>query len=185
LTVGVSLNTNYPDKLKVLYSRQEIEAAVTRLAAEITRDYRGRNPLVIGVLKGCFIFMSDLVRRLEFPLETDFVQLSSYGRGTNSSGKIKIAQDLKTPVNGRDVLVVEDIVDTGRSLAFLTDYLRRQKGGPASVKFCCLLDKPSRRQVPVTVEYRGFTVPDKFVVGYGMDYAEGYRNLPDICIMSE
>ncbi len=178
------MNTNYPDKLKVLYSRQEIEAAVTRLAAEITRDYRERNPLVIGVLKGCFIFMSDLVRRLDFPLETDFVQLSSYGRGTNSTGKIKIAQDIRTPVKSRDVLMVEDIVDTGRSLAFLTDYLQ-QKGSPASIKFCCLLDKPSRRQVPVTVDYRGFTVPDKFVVGYGMDYAEQYRNLPDICIISE
>ena len=174
------MNTNYPDKLKVLYARQEIEAAVTRLAAEITRDYRERNPLVVGVLKGCFVFMSDLVRRLEFPLETDFIQLSSYGRSTNSSGKIKIAQDLKTPVNGRDVLVVEDIVDSGRSLAFLIDYLQ-QKSSPASIKLCCLLDKPSRRQVPVAVDYRGFTVPDKFVVGYGMDYAEQYRNLPDIC----
>ena len=178
------MDTNYPDKLSVLYSRQEIEAAVTWLAAEITRDYRERNPLVIGVLKGCFVFMSDLVRRLDFPLETDFVQLSSYGRGTDSSGKIKIAQDLKTPVNGREVLVVEDIVDTGNSLAFLTDYLQ-QKGSPALIKFCCLLDKPSRRQVPVTVHYRGFVVPDKFVVGYGMDYAERYRNLPDICILSE
>ena len=178
------MNTNYPDKLKVLYSRQEIEAAVTRLAAEVTRDYRERNPLVIGVLKGCFIFMSDLVRRLNFPLETDFVQLSSYGRGTNSTGKIKIVQDIRTPVKNRNILMVEDIVDTGRSLAFLTDYLQ-QKGSPASIKFCCLLDKPSRLQVPVTVDYRGFTVTDKFVVGYGMDFAEQYRNLPDICIMSE
>jgi len=184
LNFGASLNTNYPDKLKVLYSRQEIEAAVTRLAAEITRDYRERNPLVVGVLKGCFVFMSDLVRRLEFPLETDFVQLSSYGRGTDSSGKIKIALDLKTPVSDRDVLVVEDIVDTGNSLAFLTEYLQ-QKSKPASIKFCCLLDKPSRRQVPVPVDYRGFVVPDKFVVGYGMDYAEQYRNLQDICMLSE
>jgi len=172
------LNTNYPDKLKVLYSRQEIEAAVTRMTAEITRDYRERNPVVIGVLKGCFIFMSDLVRRLDFPLETDFVQLSSYGRGTNSSGKIKMAQDIRATVKGRDVLVVDDIVDTGNSLTFLEDYLKNKN--PASLKFCCLLDKPSRRQVPVKVEYRGFTVPDKFVVGYGMDYAEQYRNLPDI-----
>jgi hypoxanthine phosphoribosyltransferase len=127
--------------------------------------------------------MSDLVRRLEFPLETDFVQLSSYSRGTESSGKIKISHDLKSPVTGRDVLVVEDIVDTGNSLAFLTDYL--QKKNPESLRFCCLLDKPSRRQMPVTVHYRGFTVPDKFVVGYGMDYAEQYRNLPDICMLSE
>ena len=177
------MNTNYPGKLKVLYSQQEIEAAVARLAAEITREYQARNPLILGVLKGCFIFMSDLVRRLDFPLETDFVQLSSYGRGTNSSGKIKMAQDIRTTVKGRDVLVVEDIVDTGNSLTFLADYL--QKKNPESLRFCCLLDKPSRRLVPVKVEYRGFTVPDKFVVGYGMDYAEQYRNLPDICILSE
>jgi hypoxanthine phosphoribosyltransferase len=177
------VNTNYPDKLKVLYSRQEIEAAVTRLAAEITREYQGDNPLLLGVLKGSFVFMSDLVRRLDFPLETDFVQLSSYGQSTESSGKIKIAHDLKTTVLGKNVLVVEDIVDTGHSLAFLADYLQRKK--PVSLRFCCLLDKPSRRQVPVTLDYRGFTVPDKFVVGYGMDYAERYRNLPDICMLSE
>ena len=177
------MKTNYPDKLKVLYSRQEIEAAVTRLAAEITREYRERNPLVIGVLKGSFVFMSDLVRRLEFPLGTDFIQLSSYGCGTESSGKINISHDLKSPVAGRDVLVVDDIVDTGNSLTFLEDYLKKKK--PASVQFCCLLDKPSRRKSPVTVHYRGFTVPDKFVVGYGMDYAEQYRNLPDICVLGE
>jgi hypoxanthine phosphoribosyltransferase len=175
------LSTYYPDKLTVLYSRQEIDAAVTRLAVEITREYQPRNPLILGVLKGSFVFMSDLVRRLEFPLETDFIRLSSYGRGTKSSGKIKIGQDIRTPVKGRDVLVVEDIVDTGNSLAFLADYL--QKKNPESLRFCCLLDKPSRRQVPVTVHYRGFAVPDKFVVGYGMDYAERYRNLPDICCL--
>ena len=177
------MNTNYPDKLKVLYPRQEIEAVVTRLAAEITLEYQTRNPLILGVLKGSFVFMSDLVRRLDFPLETDFIQLSSYGRGTESSGKINISHDLKSPVEGRDVLVVEDIVDTGKSLAFLADYL--QSKNPESLRFCCLLDKPSRRQSPVTVDYRGFTVPDKFVVGYGMDYAEQYRNLPDICVLSE
>jgi hypoxanthine phosphoribosyltransferase len=177
------LNTNYLDNLKILYSRQEIEVAVARLAAEITREYQARNPLILGVLKGSFVFMSDLVRRLEFPLETDFVQLSSYSRGTSSAGKIKMVQDIKATVKGRDVLVVEDIVDTGKSLAFLADYL--QKKNPESLRFCCLLDKPSRRQVPVTVHYRGFTVPDKFVVGYGMDYAEQYRNLPDIYILSD
>ena len=177
------MNTNYPDKLKVLYPRQEIEAVVTRLAAEITREYQARNPLILGVLKGSFVFMSDLVRRLDFPLETDFIQLSSYGRGTESSGKINISHDLKSPVAGRNVLVVDDIVDTGNSLTFLEDYLKKKK--PASVQFCCLLDKPSRRKSPVTVHYRGFTVPDKFVVGYGMDYAEQYRNLPDICVLSE
>jgi hypoxanthine phosphoribosyltransferase len=176
------VNTKYPDKLQVLYPRQEIEVAVTRLAAEITREYQGHNPLLLGVLNGSFVFMSDLVRRLDFPLETGFVQLSSYGRGKESSGKIKISQELKTPVLGKNVLVAEDIIDTGNSLAFLSDYL--QKKNPDSLRFCCLLDKPSRRQVPVKVDYRGFTVPDKFLVGYGMDYAEQYRNLPDICILS-
>ena len=177
------MNTNYPDNLKILYSRQEIEVAVARLAAEITREYQARNPLILGVLKGSFVFMSDLVRRLDFSLETDFVQLSSYSRGTSSAGKIKMVQDIKATVKGRDVLVVEDIVDTGNSLAFLADYL--QKKNPESLRFCCLLDKPSRRQMPVTVHYRGFTVSDKFVVGYGMDYAEQYRNLPDICVLGE
>lgn len=177
------MNTKYPDKLQVLYPRQEIEVAVARLGEEITREYQGHNPLLLGVLKGSFVFMSDLVRRLDFPLETGFVQLSSYGRGKESSGKIKISHDLKTPVLGKNVVVVEDIVDTGNSLAFLADYLRQKK--PASLQICCLLDKPSRRQVPVKVDYRGFTVPDKFLVGYGMDYAEQYRNLPDICILSE
>jgi hypoxanthine phosphoribosyltransferase len=172
----------YPDNLIVLYSRQEIEAAVERLAQEITQEYRDKNPLLLGVLKGSFVFMSDLARRLEFPLETGFMQISSYGGSTESSGNIKVAQALKTVLRGREVLVVEDIVDTGRSLAFLREYLKKKK--PASVKLCCLLDKPSRRIVPVQVDYLGFTMPDKFVVGYGMDYAEQYRNLPEICVLN-
>jgi hypoxanthine phosphoribosyltransferase len=166
-------------QLKVVYSRQEIAAAVQRLASEITAEYAAKNPLVIGVLQGSVIFLADLTRQLDFPLETGFIQLSSYGSNTVSSGKIKITQALKTAVRGRDVLIVEDIVDTGRSMAFLLEYLAKKE--PASMKICCLLDKPSRRQIEVPVDYRGFIVPDKFIVGYGMDYAEHCRNLPDIC----
>jgi hypoxanthine phosphoribosyltransferase len=175
------LKTNSRQKLTVLLNKEEIQEVVSRLADEIARDYEGRHPLLIGVLKGSFIFMSDLARRLDFPLEIEFVRLSSYGSGTESSGKIKLAHTLKTPIKGRDVLIVEDIVDTGQSLNFLMNYLQKKK--PLSLKLCCLLDKPSRRNVPVPVHYRGFTIPDKFLVGYGLDYAEQYRNLPDICCL--
>ena len=174
---------NNPYNLQVLYTRDEIETAVKRLAEEITREYRGRKPLLVSVLKGSVIFLSDLARRLDFPLELEFVQLSSYGSGTASSGKVRMAQVLKTPLKDRDVLIIEDIVDSGQSMAFLIERLKRKK--PASIRLCCLLDKPSRRKVPVAVDYRGFTVPDKFIVGYGMDYAEQYRNLPDICVLEQ
>jgi len=138
---------------------------------------------LICVLKGSFMFTADLIRRLNFPLEIEFVQLSSYGRGRESSGKIKVVQGLRSKVRGRDVLVVEDIVDTGLTTGFLLDYLRNKK--PASLRFCALTDKPSRRQVPVTIDYLGFTVPNKFVVGYGLDLDEKFRNLPDICLLEE
>jgi hypoxanthine phosphoribosyltransferase len=176
-----SLKQNNPASLQVLYTRREIEMTVNRLAEEITREYQGRKPLLVSVLKGSVIFLSDLARRLDFPLELEFVQLSSYGSGTESSGKIRMAQVLHTPLKDRDVLIVEDIVDSGQSMAYLLERLHKKK--PASIKLCCLLDKPSRRKVPVTVDYRGFTVPDKFIVGYGMDYAEQYRNLPDIYVI--
>jgi hypoxanthine phosphoribosyltransferase len=175
------LKTESSQNLQVLYTRSEIETAVTRLAEEITRDYQGGKPILVSVLKGSVIFLADLARRLEFPLELEFVQLSSYGSGTESSGKIRMAQVLKTPLKDRDVLIVEDIVDSGQSMAFLLEQLRKKK--PASIKLCCLLDKPSRRKVAVTVDYRGFIAPNKFIVGYGMDYAEQYRNLPEICVI--
>ena len=168
-------------KLHSLFSRAEIEATVSRLASEITRDYHDKHPLLIGILKGSFIFMADLVRLLDFPLEAEFVGLSSYGRGTQTSGKVKVVQGLHSLIRGRHVLVIEDIVDTGMTIAFLLAYLRRKK--PASVKLCSLTDKPSRRQVPVTIDYLGLTVPDKFLVGYGLDYDEKFRNLPDICFL--
>ena len=168
-------------KLHILITRQEIEEAVNKLAAEVSNDYRTKHPLLIGVLKGSFMFMADLIRRLDFPLEVDFIRLSSYGGGTESSGRIKVVPGLLPEVRGRDVLVVEDIVDTGLTTAFLLDYLRKKR--PASLKLCVLTDKPSRRRVPVTIDYLGFTLPDKFVVGYGLDWDEKFRNLPDIYVL--
>jgi len=174
---------NSEPKPKVLFSRKEIAATVKRLAKEINRDYRGKNPVLIGILKGSFMFMADLVRLLDFPLEIDFIRLSSYGSGKETSGRIKVVQSLSTPVKGRDVLVIEDIVDTGLTVAFLLDYLRKKR--PSSLKLCALADKPSRRRVPLTIDYLGFTVPNEFLVGYGLDCDEKYRNLPDICILEE
>ena len=168
-------------KLHSLFSRAEIATAVSRLASEITRDYHDKHPLLIGILKGSFIFLADLVRLLDFPLEVEFVRLSSYGSGRQTSGKVKVVQGLRSSITDRDVLVVEDIVDTGITIAFLLDYLKKKK--PASLRLCSLTDKPSRRQVPVTIDYLGFTVPDKFVVGYGLDFDEKFRNLPDICFL--
>jgi hypoxanthine phosphoribosyltransferase len=169
--------------MKVCYSRAEIGAAVDRLAAEIAPPYHEKNPVLIGVLKGAFVFLADLARRLDFPLDIDFVRLSSYGKGSESSGKVRIIQDLTVPVAGRHVLVVEDIVDTGLTTAFLMDYLREK--GPASLKLCALTEKPARRQAPVSIDFLGFTVPDRFLVGYGLDLDEKYRNLPDICCLEE
>ncbi len=168
---------------QILFSRQEIAATVKKLAAEIRKDYQGKYPLLIGILKGSFMFMADLIRLLDFPLEVEFIRLSSYGRGRESAGKIKVVQGLRTPIKGRDVLVIEDIVDTGLTITFLLDYL--QKKQPASLKLCALTDKPSRRKVPVTIDYLGFTVPDKFIVGYGLDWDEKFRYLPDICVLED
>jgi hypoxanthine phosphoribosyltransferase len=168
-------------KLGILFTRSEIEATVNRLAAEIRRDYLGKHPILIAILKGSFMFLADLIRRLDFPLEVEFARLSSYGRGTKSSGKIRVVQGVQSKIKGRHILVIEDIIDTGLTSAFLLDYLSRKK--PASLKLCVLTDKPSRRQVPVNIDYRGLTVPDKFIVGYGLDWDERFRYLPDIYVM--
>ena len=156
---------------------------VNRLAAEIRRDYQDKSPLLVGVLKGSFVFMADLVRQLDFPLEVDFIRLSSYGRGKESLGKVKVVPGLRSSVRGRHVLVVEDIVDSGLTTSFLLDYLKGKK--PASVKLCALTEKPARRQVPVVIDYLGLTVPDEFLVGYGLDWDEKFRNLPDICVLED
>jgi hypoxanthine phosphoribosyltransferase len=168
--------------LHVLFPRAEIASAVQRLASEIDRDYRGKNPLLLGILKGSFIFLADLVRRLDFPLELEFVRVASYAC-RETSGRPKLVQGLRSRVRGRHVLVVEDIVDTGITVAFLLDYLRGKR--PASLKLCALLDKPSRRRADVSIDYLGLTVPDAFLVGYGLDCDEQHRHLPDICILGE
>ena len=170
-------------KLNILLTEQEIAATVNRLAIKIREDYYGKYPLLIGVLKGSFIFMADLVRLLDFPLELDFIRLSSYGRGRQSSGRVKMVRGLHSEMKGREVLVIEDIVDTGLTTSFLLEYLCKKK--PASLKLCALTDKPSRRQVPINIDYLGFTVPDKFLVGYGLDWNEQFRNLPDICVLED
>jgi len=173
----------FQPQLKILISRDDIAKAVDRLACEIQRDYQGKQPLLIGVLKGSFVFMADLIRQLDLPPELDFVRLSSYGSARESSGKVRVVQGVKTSIKGRDVLVVEDIVDTGITISFLLDYLKKKK--PASLKLCTLTDKPSRHRVPVSINYLGFTVPNKFIVGYGLDYDERFRNLPDIYVIED
>lgn len=168
---------------RVLIDRRQIAATVVQMAVEIGQDYRDKQPILIGVLKGSFVFMADLIRHLDFPLEVDFVTLSSYGCGKESSGRIEVLQGLRCDINGRNVLIVEDIIDSGLTTSFLLDYLGRYK--PASMKVCALTSKPSRRQIPVAIDYLGFTVPDKFLVGYGLDYNEQFRHLPDICFIEE
>jgi hypoxanthine phosphoribosyltransferase len=168
-------------KLRVLIDREEISETVARLAFQINRDYRGKEPLLIGLLKGAFVFMADLIRQLDLPIEIDFVRVSSYGSAKQTSGKVKMVQGLKTPIGGRDVLVIEDIVDTGLSMSFLLAYLGKRK--PASLKLCALTHKPSRCRIPVSIDYLGLTVPDEFIVGYGLDFNERFRHLPDICVL--
>ena len=172
-----------PLKPVVLITKEEIHREVFRLAQEISIDYQGKNPLLLGNLKGSFIFMADLVRLLEIPVEIEFVTLSSYGSAKVNSGKIKVVKGLRSPLKGRDVLVVEDIVDTGLSTSHLLGYLHKRK--PASVKLCALLDKPARRKIAVPIDYLGITIPDRFVVGYGLDLDEKVRNLPDICTLED
>jgi hypoxanthine phosphoribosyltransferase len=170
-------------ELQILVSQRKIQAAIKRLSAEIRRDYVDKCPLLVGILKGSFIFMADLIRCLDIPLEVDFIRLASYGSGTQSAGKITLIHELPSPIEDRHVLVVEDIIDTGLTTSFLCDYLRRK--GPASLKLCTLADKPSRRKTAIDIDYRGFTVPNKFIVGYGIDFNEKYRNLRDICFIEE
>lgn len=171
------------EKPAVLINREQIREKVVELAAQIAGEYRGRNPVLVGVLKGSFIFMSDLVRAIDMPVEVDFISVSSYGSRMESSGAMELLQDLKTPVEGRDVLVVEDIVDTGLCLSFVINTLQQKR--PSSLKVCTLLDKPSRRRKPVQIDYSGFTIPDKFVVGYGLDFDEQYRYLSDVCYLEQ
>lgn len=161
---------------EILLTEEQIQQRVAELAERLQRDYRGRRPLLVGVLTGAVVFLSDLMRRMQMPVCIDFVQVESYGDATVSSGRVKITKDVERPVEGEDVIVVEDIVDTGRTLAFLVEHLRAR--GARTVRVCALLNKPSRREVQVQVDYVGFDIPDEFVVGYGLDWAQRYRNLP-------
>jgi len=169
------------DIKEVLFSEQQLSEKVKALGEQITRDYAGKNPLLVSVLKGSFIFMADLVRNIDLPCDIDFMTVSSYGEKSQTTGAVKIVMDLKRDIEGRDIIIVEDILDSGLTLHYLLGILEARN--PASIKLCTLLDKPSRRRVNVDVEYSGFSIPDEFVVGYGLDYAERYRNLPYIGIL--
>lgn len=167
--------------LEVLISAEEIQEKIRELGAAIARDYHGRNPLLIGVLKGACLFLSDLMRATDLPLSVEFMAISSYGAEMRTSGEVRIMKDLDVAIEGRDILVVEDIVDTGLTLSYLLANLKSR--GAASVKLAALLDKYERREKEVAIDYLGFKIPDKFVVGYGLDFAERYRNLPFIAVL--
>ena len=169
------------DKISVLFSEEEIDARIREMGAQISKDYAGKSVHLVGILKGATFFACELAKRITVPVTLDFMSVSSYGDSTESSGVVKINKDLDEPLEGRDVLVVEDIVDTGNTLSYLLDNL--QKRGSASVKLCTLLNKPDRRIKDVDVDYTGFIIPDAFVVGYGLDYAQKYRNLPYIGVL--
>ena len=171
----------YGDLEKILVTREEIRIKVKEMAERLTKDYAGKEPVMICILKGAFVFFSDLVREMDLPLTTEFMAISSYGSSTKSSGVVRILKDLDRDISGRDVLVVEDIVDSGLTLSYLKGVLETRKA--RSVAIVTLLDKPARRKVPLEVQYSCFNIPDAFVVGYGLDYDEKYRNLPDIGVL--
>ena len=169
------------DMLKTLITKEELEATVARLGREITRDYQGKTPMMVAVLKGAFIFMADLVRQVDIPCTLDFMCVSSYGKGMSTSGQVNIIKDLDTTIEGKDVIIVEDILDSGVTLSYLMDLLRARK--PASIRLCTLFDKPARHKVDIHIDYKGMEVPNEFIVGYGLDYAEVYRNYPEIAVL--
>lgn len=166
---------------RVLFTEQELKQRVQQLGERITADYAGKEPILVSVLRGSYIFMADLTRCIDLPCTVDFMAVSSYGKGTTSSGQVQITKDLSDGIEGRDLIVVEDILDSGNTLFYLLQLLQARK--PASIRLCTLLDKPERRVKPVRADYVGFPIPDAFVVGYGLDYAEKYRNLPYIGIL--
>ena len=171
----------YEDNIRVLYSEEEVDRRIRELGAQISRDYAGKSVNLIGILKGASFFMCELAKRITVPVYIDFMSVSSYGSGTESSGVVKINKDLDRPVEGLDVIIVEDIVDSGRTLSYLTKFLNNR--GAKSLRVATLLDKPARRVVEMIPDYRGFEIPDEFVVGYGMDYDQKYRNLPFIGVV--
>lgn len=169
------------DIKEILISKEELNEKVKQLGERISEDYKGKELVLVGVLRGGFIFLADLVREITIPVDIDFISVSSYGASTKSSGVVRIMKDIDININGKHVLIVEDLVDTGLTLKYLKELLKTR--GPASVKICTALDKPSRRAVEIEVEYDGITIPDEFVIGYGLDYAGKYRNLPDVCVL--
>lgn len=170
-----------PDIQEILFSGEEIKQRVAELGAEITRDYADKEVICIGVLKGCFIFMADVVRSIDLKCSIDFMAVSSYGSGTVTTGAVKISKDISSNIEGRDILIIEDILDSGVTLSYLREFLMQRK--PASIKICTLFDKPARRKADISADYVGFICPDEFIVGYGLDYDEKYRNLPYIGVL--
>ncbi len=166
---------------EILYTKEDLADIVKRLGNRISEDYKGKNLFMVAALKGAVVFMADLMRAISVPCAIDFLSVSSYGKGTTTSGEVRVLKDLDTTLEGRDLLVVEDILDSGVTLSFLLKNLSAR--GPRSIRLCTLLDKPDRRKVPITPDYVGAQVPDKFIVGYGLDYAEKYRNLPYIGVL--
>ena len=169
------------ERVEVMLTEEEVDSRIREIGEQISKDYAGRMVHLVCVLKGGSFFMTELAKRITVPVSLDFISVSSYGGSTKSSGVVRIVKDLDEPLEGKDVLVVEDIVDSGRTLSYLLELLRDR--GPASVKLCTLLDKPERRVVDVHVDYTGFEIPDEFVVGYGLDYDQRYRNLPYIGVV--
>ena len=168
---------------EVLLTSEEIDARVKELGKQISEDYKGKNLMLVGILKGAVIFMAELAKSIDMPILMDFMAVSSYGKSSTSTGVVRIIKDLDCSIEDKDILIIEDIIDTGLTLSYLADNLKKR--GAKSVKICTLLDKPDRRKAKVPVHYRGFLIPDEFVVGYGLDYAEQYRNLPFVAALKE
>ena len=180
-TAGAVARSIHEDVEEILLTGDEIAARVADLGAQLAADYAGRTPVLVSVLKGSIVFLADLIRAMDVPLNVDLMEVSSYGSATESSGQVRILKDLSSSIEGRDVVVVEDIIDTGLTLNYLLRYLAERH--PASGRVCCLLDKPARRLAEIEIDYRGFTIPDRFVIGYGLDYDERYRNLPYVGVL--
>ena len=170
------------ETIRILIPEDKVDERIAQLGEQISQDYAGRQVHLIGILKGSIFFICELAKRITVPVTMDFMSVSSYGAGTRSSGVVKLIKDLDDPINGKDVLVVEDIIDSGRTLSYLLKNLSSRQ--PASIRLCTLLDKPERREVDVEVDYQGFRIPDEFVIGYGLDYDQRYRNLPYIGVLS-
>ncbi len=171
------------ENMKVLVSKEQIAEKTKELGRRISQDYEGEEIVLIGVLKGGFVFLGDLAREITTDVLVDFIMVSSYGNSTKSSGVVKIIKDIDIDIKDRNVIIVEDLIDTGLTLRYLKELFKSK--GPKSVKVCTALDKPSRRKVDIEIEYEGIIIPDEFIVGYGLDYAEKYRNLPDVCVICE